>query len=108
MFRKTVVYNPRINPSWLVIGAGTMLYKGVAIMFAVNVATMFAKPGLVGPASFAIIDALAAAARNLVDIGGGEGVRRASNSNKVPYLHTASGYNGHLVADQPLDLVEER
>ena len=49
-----------------------MLYKGVAVLFAVNVATVFAKPGLVGPASFAIIDALAAATRNLVDVGGGD------------------------------------
>ena len=82
-----------------------MLYKGVAILIVVNITTMFAKPGLVGPACFAIIDALAAATRYLVDIRGREGVWWASNNNKVSYLHAASGYNRHLVADQPLDLI---
>ena len=82
------------------------MYKGVAVILAINITTMFTKPGFVGPAGLAVIDTLAAAAGDLVDVGGGELVRRASNGYNVPYFHTASWYDGHLVADKPLDLVE--
>ena len=44
---KTVVYNACINPSWLVVGACTVLDKGVAVPFVVTVATVLTKPGLV-------------------------------------------------------------
>ena len=46
MFRKTVVYDACINPSWLVVGACTVLDKGVAVPFVVTVATVFTKPGV--------------------------------------------------------------
>ena len=82
------------------------MHKGVAVILAINITTMLTKPGFVGPAGLAIIDAVAAAAGDLIDVRGGELVRWASNGYDVPYFHTASWYDGHLVADKPLDLVE--
>ena len=81
------------------------MYNGVVVFIMENFATMFTKPSLERPARFTIIDALAATTRYLIHIRGRKGVWWASNSNKVSYLRAASGYNRHLVTDQPLDLI---
>ena len=99
------MYDPCVNPSGLVIGAGTMLYEGVVTFITLNISAMFPKPGLVGSACFTIVDARAATTRYLVNIRGRESVWWASNCNKIPYLHTTGGYDGHLVANQPLNLI---
>ena len=100
------MYNSRINPSWLVVCAGAMLDEGVAVPLVVDIATVLTKAGFVGPPGLSVIDAVATSAGNLIDVRCRELVRRASHGDNVPYFHTASRYDGHLAADQPLDLVE--
>ena len=42
---KTIMYNSRINPSWLVVCAGAMLDEGVAVPLVVDIATVLTKAG---------------------------------------------------------------